>query len=102
MWLEVGSTNSDSRVVANYFVGCVRQLGDTATVVRADYGTENVKVTGIQKAKASCMASLPRIRGLKPGGVSYEEIVQSGGLITSMIWEISACIVMVMSCMWNA
>lgn len=36
MWLEVGSTNSDSRVVANYFVGCVRQVGGTATVVCAD------------------------------------------------------------------
>ena len=49
MWLEVGSTNSDSRVVANYFVGCVRQVGGTATVVRADYGTENVKVAGIER-----------------------------------------------------
>ena len=42
MWLEVGSTNSDSRVVANLFVGCVRHVGGTATEVRADYRTENV------------------------------------------------------------
>jgi len=48
MWLEVRSMNSDSRVVANYFVGCIRQVGGTARVVRADYGTENVKVAGIQ------------------------------------------------------
>ena len=48
-WLEVGSTNSDSCVVANYFVGCVRKVGGTATVVRADYRTENVKVAGIQQ-----------------------------------------------------
>ena len=38
-----------------------------------------------QAAKASCMASVPRIRGLNPGGVSYKEIVHSGGLITSKI-----------------
>ena len=49
MWLEVGSTNSNSRVVANYFVGCVRQVGGMATVELADYGTENVKVAGIQR-----------------------------------------------------
>ena len=48
MWLEVGSTNNNLHVVANYFVGCIRQVGGTATVVRADYGTENVKVVGIQ------------------------------------------------------
>ena len=36
MWLEVGSTNSDSLVVASYFVVCVRQVGGTATIVRAD------------------------------------------------------------------
>ena len=38
-----------------------------------------------QVAKAACMASLLRIKGSKPGGVSYEEIVRSGGLITSKI-----------------
>ena len=99
MWLgHVGCTNSDSRIVANYFVGCVRQVDGRATVMRADYGIENGKLAGIQRflcittmilcqeAKASCMASLPRIRGLKPGGVSYEEIsVRRVGLITSKI-----------------
>ena len=46
MWLEVGSTNNDSRVVAKYFLNCIRQIGGTATILRADYGTENVKVAG--------------------------------------------------------
>ena len=94
---HVGSKNSDSRVVANYLVGCVRQVGGRATVMRADYEIKNVKLAGIQRflcvtamilcqeAKASCMARLPRMNGLKPGGVSYEEIVRSGGLITSKI-----------------
>ena len=49
MWLEVGSTNNDSRVVAKYFLNCIRQIGGTATILRADYGTENVKVAGIQR-----------------------------------------------------
>ena len=37
MWLEVGSTNNDSRVVEKYFLNCIRQIGGTATILRADY-----------------------------------------------------------------
>ena len=91
MWLEVGSTNNDSRVVAKYILNCIRQIGVTATILRADYGTENVKVAGIQRffrrhvlislreAKVSYMGSLHQISGLGLGGASCEEIAQSGG-----------------------
>ena len=49
MWLEVGTTNNDPRVIAKYFIHFVRQVAGTPSIVRADRGTENVKVVGIQR-----------------------------------------------------
>lgn len=49
LWLEVGTTNNDPRVIAKYYIDCVRKVGGTASIVRADCGTENVKVAGIQR-----------------------------------------------------
>ena len=78
MWLEVGSTNSDSRVVANYFVGCVRQVGGTATVVRADYGTENVKVAGIQRFfRRDCNDSLSGSKSFMYGKSSSNQRIEA-------------------------
>ena len=45
--------------MSNYYLDCVKQIGGTATVVRADYGTENVKVAGIQRFfRRDCLDSL--------------------------------------------
>lgn len=78
MWLEVGSTNSDSCVVANYFVGCVRQVGGTATVVRADYGTENVKVAGIQRFfRRDCNDSLSGSKSFMYGKSSSNQRIEA-------------------------
>ena len=49
MWLEVGTTNNDPLVIAKYYIDCVRHVGGTPSIVRADRGTENVKVAGIQR-----------------------------------------------------
>ena len=49
MWLEVSSRNNDPAVVAQYFTDCVKQLGGTARVIRADCGTENVRIAAIQR-----------------------------------------------------
>lgn len=49
LWLDVASTNNDPKVVAQYFVDCVRQIGGTARVIRADCGTENVHVEALQR-----------------------------------------------------
>ena len=49
MWLEVASTNNDPRFVAKYFLDTIRQIKGAPSIVRADYGTENVKVAGIQR-----------------------------------------------------
>ena len=49
LWLEVGHTNKNPKVVAHYFVNCVQQVGGLPRIVRADAGTENVNVSGIQR-----------------------------------------------------
>ena len=49
MRLEVGSTNSNSRVVANYFVGWIRHVGGIAKVVYVLITEQNgLKIAGIQ------------------------------------------------------
>jgi len=49
MWLEVGATNNDPVVVVKYFINCIRQIGGTPRIVRADCGTENVRVAATQR-----------------------------------------------------
>lgn len=49
MWLEVGPSNNDPAVIARYYVDCVQQMGGTARIIRADCGTENVHVAGLQR-----------------------------------------------------
>ena len=49
MWLEVGTSNNDPTVVVRYFVDCISEVGGTARIVRADCGTENCHVAGIQR-----------------------------------------------------
>ena len=49
MWLEVASTNNDPSIVAKYFLDTIKQIKGSPSIVRADYGTENVKVAGIQR-----------------------------------------------------
>ncbi|XP_068738529.1 uncharacterized protein, partial [Montipora capricornis] len=49
LWLEVDSTNNDPAVIAQYYVDCVNQLGGAPRIVRADCGTENVVVAGLQR-----------------------------------------------------
>lgn len=49
LWLEVGTTNNDPTVIAQYFISCVRGVGSAPRIIRADYGTENVNVAAIQR-----------------------------------------------------
>lgn len=48
LWLEVGVTNSDPYVVANYFIKCIKKLGGVPRCIRADRGTENTNIASIQ------------------------------------------------------
>ena len=49
MWLEVGPSNNNPSIVAQYFVECVRQVGGTPRIIRVDCGTENVNTAAIQR-----------------------------------------------------
>ena len=56
VWLEVASSNNDPRIIAQYFLDYVRQLGGTARVVRGDRGTENSNIAAIQRFFRRSMA----------------------------------------------
>ena len=49
MWLEVGPSNNDPFIVAQYCIDCVRQIGGTPRLIRADNGTENVNIAAVQR-----------------------------------------------------
>ena len=48
MWLEVGPSNNDPSVIAQYFVDTIRQIGGTAKIIRGDGGRENVYVAAVK------------------------------------------------------
>ena len=53
MWLKVGQSNNDPRVIAKYYIDCVQEIGGTARIIRADCGTENVYVAGFNNDSES-------------------------------------------------
>ena len=48
LWLEVSILNNKPAFIAKYFLDCVKVAGGTACIVRANLGTENTYVAGIQ------------------------------------------------------
>ena len=48
IWLEANTTNSDPKVIANYFVTAVQRKGGCPRRIRADLGTENSHIEQIQ------------------------------------------------------
>ena len=50
LWLQVGSSNNNPKVIASYYLDCVSKLNNTIPmVVRSDRGSENVTLAGIQQ-----------------------------------------------------
>ncbi len=49
LWLEVASSNKDPKVVANYFLSTVQELGGVPRLIRSDKGTENTRIAVLQK-----------------------------------------------------
>ena len=47
LWLEVSSSNNDPAIIAHFYYKCARLLRGTASIIRADRGTENVNVAAI-------------------------------------------------------
>ena len=48
IWLHVANTNKDPAVIAYYLLKKVETFNGTATKIRADLGSENSYVYGIQ------------------------------------------------------
>ncbi len=49
LWLEVASSNNDPAIISHFFCKYVHLLRGTASIIRADRGTENVNVAAIQR-----------------------------------------------------
>ena len=52
IWLKVYTTNSDPSIIAGYFLEALKEHRGCPCVVRADAGTENVRVRDIQESLA--------------------------------------------------
>lgn len=50
IWLRAGSSSSNPKIIAGYFVGSMNVLGGYPRTIRSDMGTENKSVEKIQKA----------------------------------------------------
>ena len=48
LWLEVGPSNNDPKLIGQYYLDYIRQIGGAPRIVRADCGTENVHVAAMQ------------------------------------------------------
>ncbi len=48
LWLEVGPSNSDPRIIASYYLQTVRQLQCVPCMLRCDLGTENKHLEKLQ------------------------------------------------------
>ena len=49
LWLNVASSNNDPKIIASYFINCVKELEIIPQLLRADRGSENVIAGGIQR-----------------------------------------------------
>ena len=49
LWLKVSSTNNDPRVIASYFIDYLTAAKIRPKTIRADRGTENVYICGMQR-----------------------------------------------------
>ena len=49
LWLEAGPSNNDPKIIAKYFIDCIREVGGVPKLIRSDCGTENIYVAGIQR-----------------------------------------------------
>ena len=49
LWLEVASTNNNPRVVAKFYLSCLKELGGSPRCIRGDCGTENIYIAGMQR-----------------------------------------------------
>ena len=49
LWVEMGVSNNNPKVILKYFIQTVSKLGKLPSVIRSDRGTENIHVEDLQK-----------------------------------------------------
>ena len=49
LWLRVASSNNNPKVIASYYMDCIRQLRLVLEAIKSDRGTENTIICGIQR-----------------------------------------------------
>jgi len=49
LWLRVGKSNNDPRIIGSYFLDFIKNQKLTAEIVRTDRGSENITIGGIQR-----------------------------------------------------
>ncbi|XP_048749877.2 uncharacterized protein LOC125661760 [Ostrea edulis] len=50
LWLKVGRSNNDPKVIASYFLDYIREIKGVPRCIRSDDGTENCIIADIQRA----------------------------------------------------
>ena len=56
LWLQVAASNKDPKTIASYYVNCIQQLKLVPRLVRADRGSENILIGGIQRFFPSALS----------------------------------------------
>lgn len=80
LWREVASTNSDPKVIAQYYLDYVRQFGGTARIIRGDRGTENVSLAAIQhffRRSRTCDDDFSRAKSLMYGKATTNQRIEA-------------------------
>lgn len=75
IWLRVGTTNNDPKVVGGYYVDAIKKLNGFPRCVRSDHGTENVLVKSFQntlKEKYSDSSHPAHLYGSSPNNQRIE------------------------------
>ncbi len=80
LWLEVGPSNNDPWVVAQYYFNYFQRMGGTPPIVCADCGTENVHVVAIQRFfRASAEDSFAGDKSFMYGKSTSNQRIEAGG-----------------------
>ena len=99
IWLHVANTHKDPAVIAYYFLKEVKVINGTATKIRADLGSENSYVYGIQSSfgetvmmnflaiEAFNTVNQPQTKAMSPGGQyrSIWTILKIFGIVGNMM-----------------
>ncbi len=112
LWLEIGPTNNDPKVVAQYFVDYVQQIKGVPHIIRTDRGTENTLIEDIQiafryyheddragfksflKGKSTSNQRIERWWGsMRSGSIDFwlrlfKDMRDSGFLDNSSVWQL--------------